>query len=113
MLSNPSKPVTICSVAGIVGKCFSKAFTKHYIEKGFHVTGIYPLSENTLCEYESLSSYVIDRIYNQEKETGRAPSGSKDNNEEGKPAGFMKVSPEIKRPLPKDGPRKSGGRKHG
>jgi len=28
-------------------------------------------------------------------------------------AGFMKVSPEIVRPFPKSGPRKSGGRKHG
>jgi len=28
-------------------------------------------------------------------------------------AGFMKVSPEIIRPLPKDVPRKTGGRNHG
>jgi len=27
MLSNPGKPVTIYSIAGIIGKSFSKAFT--------------------------------------------------------------------------------------
>jgi len=47
------------------------------------------------------------------QETARAPSNSKDNNEGRTSAGFMKVSPEIIRPTPKDGPRKSGGRKHG
>jgi len=62
MLSDPGRHVRICSVAGIIGKCFSKAFTKHNIEKGFHVTGVYPLNENPLCEYEFLSSIVIDRI---------------------------------------------------
>jgi hypothetical protein len=92
---------------------FSKAFTKHNIEKGFHVTGIHPLNENTFCEDESLFSYVTDRIYSQVTEPARSPSSSKDNNEEGKSAGFMKVSPEIIRPLLKDGPRKTGGIKHG
>jgi len=33
MLSNPGKPVTIYSVAGIIGKSFIKAFTKHNYEK--------------------------------------------------------------------------------
>jgi hypothetical protein len=44
MLSNSGKHVTIFIVAGIIGKCFSKAFTKHSIEKGFCVTGVYPLN---------------------------------------------------------------------
>jgi hypothetical protein len=40
-------------------------------------------------------------------------SSSKDNNVEETSAGFMKVSPEIIRPLPKDGPRITGGKEHG
>ena len=72
----------ICSVAGIIGKCFNKAFTKHNIEKGFHVTGVYPLNENPFCEDEFLSSNVIDRICNQEKDRVKAPSSSMDNDEE-------------------------------
>ena len=34
------------NVAGTIAKSFSKEFTKHNTEKGFHVTGIYPLNEN-------------------------------------------------------------------
>jgi hypothetical protein len=34
MLSNPRKIITIYSVAGIIGKSFSKAFSKHNIENG-------------------------------------------------------------------------------
>jgi hypothetical protein len=52
-LSNPGTPVTICIVIGITGKCFSKAFTKHNIEKEFHVTGIYPINENSFWEDDS------------------------------------------------------------
>jgi len=62
LLSNAGKKVTICSVAGTVGKCFSKTFTKHNIEKGFHVTGFYPLNDSPFCADEFLSSYVNDRI---------------------------------------------------
>ena len=113
MLSHQSKPVTVCSVVGIIGKCFRKALTKHNIEKGLHVTGVYPLNENTLYEDESLSSYVIERNCNQLKETSRTLSEFKDNNEGRSSAGFMEVSPEIIRPLLKDGPRESDGRKHG
>jgi hypothetical protein len=47
------------------------------------------------------------------KEPAKAPSSSKDINEEGKSAEFVKMSPEIIRPLPKDGPTKTEGRKHG
>jgi hypothetical protein len=86
---------------------------KHNIENGFHVTEFYPLNENYFCEAELLSSYITDRIYNQEKKPAKTPSNSKDNNEGGKSAGFMKVSPEIIRALPKDGPRKTAGRKDG
>jgi hypothetical protein len=36
-----------------------------------------------------------------------------DNNEEGISGGFAKMSSEIIRAFPKDGPRKTGRRKHG
>ena len=113
MLSNPSKRVTIYGVAGIIGKSFSKQFTKHYIENGFHVTGIYPLNSNIFGKDEFLSSYIIDRTYNQVTDPASAPSVSMDNNEEGISAGFLKMSPEILRAFPKDGPRKTGRRKQG
>jgi len=112
MLSNPGKPVTIYIVAGITGKSFTKAFTKHNYEKRFLVTEIYPLNENICDEDEFLSSCVNDRPYSQVTEPARAPSGSKDNTE-GTSAGFMKVSPEIIRPFPKAGPRETEWRKHG
>ena len=112
MLSNPSKTVTIYIVAGFIEKCFDKAFTKLNTEKGFHVTEVYPLNVNIFCDDESLSSCAIDRTYSKVKEPASSPSSSKDNNEEGKSAGFMKMSPEITRPLSKDGPRETGGREH-
>jgi len=46
-------------------------------------------------------------------EPAKSPSSSMDNNEGRTSAGFMEVSLEIIRSLPKDGPRKTGGRKHG
>ena len=67
MLSNPRKPVTIYSVPVIIGKSFSMESMKQNTEKGFRVTGIYPLNAND----------------NQVGESANAPSSSKDNNEEG------------------------------
>jgi hypothetical protein len=112
VLSNPGKPVAMYSVAGIIGKIFSKEFTKHNIEKRFRVTGMYPLNENIFGEDEFLSSYVTERPYSRVVEPAIAPSSSKDNNEEGTSAGFIKVSPEI-RPFPKAGSKKGEGRRHG
>ena len=113
IFSNSGKPIAIYSVAGIIGKTFSKAFTKHNIEKRFLVTGMYPLNVNIFCEDECLSCYVTDRPYIRVIKPASVPSSSKDNNEEGTSPGFMKVSPEIIRLLPKAEPRKSEGRKHG
>jgi hypothetical protein len=72
------------------------------------VTGIYPLNENIFDENEFLSSYVTDRSYSHITEPANAPSSSRNKNEEGTSAGFMKVSPDIIRPLTKAGPRKLG-----
>ena len=105
MLSNPSKPGAMYSVAGVIGKIFSKEFTKHSTEKRFHVTGMYPLNENIFSEDEFLFFYVTDRPFSRVIEPAIAPSSSKDNNEEGTSAGFIKVSPEV-RPFPKAEPKK-------
>jgi len=40
ILSNPGKPVTIYSVAGIIGKSVSKIFTKQNMGKRLHMTEI-------------------------------------------------------------------------
>jgi hypothetical protein len=47
------------------------------------------------------------------KTQAKASSNSRDHNKGEKSAVFMKVSVEIIKALPKDGPRKSGGRDHG
>jgi hypothetical protein len=69
LLSNPGKPLTIYSVAGIIGK----AFTKCNIEKVFNVTGIQPLNENIFGEDEFLSSYVTDMPCSQVSESDNVP----------------------------------------
>jgi hypothetical protein len=65
---------------------------------------MYPLNENIFGEDEFLSSYVTDRPYSRVIEQAIAPSSSKDNNEDGTSAGFIKVPPEI-RLFPKAGPK--------
>ena len=107
MLSNPGKPVTVYSVASIIGRSFSKAFTKHNID--VVSCNRNNLNENT-GEDEFLFSYVTDRPYSQVTEPVSVPSSSKDNHEEGTSAVFMEVSPEIIRPFPKDRPRKTRGK---
>jgi hypothetical protein len=53
ILSKPGNYLTIYGVAGIIVKSFSKPFTKHNIEKGFHLTRIYPLNANILVTMNS------------------------------------------------------------
>lgn len=62
------------------------------------------LNENIFGEDEFLS-YITDIPFSRVIEPAIAPSSSKDNNEEGMSAGFIKWSPEI-RPFPKAGPKK-------
>jgi hypothetical protein len=45
--------ITIYSVALIIGKPFSKAFTKHNTQKGFNVTEIYLLNANVFMKMNS------------------------------------------------------------
>jgi hypothetical protein len=125
MLSNPGKLLTIYNAASIIGKAFGKAFTKCNTEKGFNVTRIHPLNENIFCEDEFLSSYVTDRPYSQMSVSDNVPSsslGSKHNKAvisklrtSTKIIRSMKegLSPEIIRPFPQAGPRKTRGRKRG
>ena len=71
------------------------------------------INEYIFYEDEFLSSCVTDRPYNQVTEPANAPSSSKDNNEVGTSAGFMKVSPKIIRSFPEARPRTTRRRKHG
>jgi hypothetical protein len=64
-------------------------------------------------EDEFLSSCVTDRPYSQVTEPASASLSFKVNSEEGISAGVVKVSAELIRPFPKDGPRNTGGRKRG
>jgi hypothetical protein len=68
-------------------------------------------NENIFDEDEFLSFSVTDRPYNQVTEPANAPSSTKDNNEVGTSAGFMKVSPKIIRPFPEAEPRTTRRRK--
>jgi hypothetical protein len=65
MLSKQGKILTVYSFGRRYWKTLSKALTKHKIEKGFHVTRIFPLHENIFGKDEFLSPYVTDRPYCQ------------------------------------------------
>lgn len=75
------------------------------------MTGIFPLSENISFEGEFLSTYVTDKTY---KQVNNQPKKLQVPGITMKKEHQSEVSPEIIRPFPKgDGPRKTGGRKHG
>ena len=61
MIMHPGQPLTIYDIAEIVGTAFPKAFSTSNIQKGFEVSGLYPVNENIFHEHEYLSSYVTDR----------------------------------------------------
>jgi hypothetical protein len=77
------------------------------------VTGICPLNDNIFVENEFLFSCVAYRPYSWVTEPAYVSLRFKDKSEEVISAGFVKVSAEIIKPFPKDGPRKSERRKHG
>lgn len=61
MIMHPGQPLTIYEIAELVGTAFPKAFTTSNIQKGFEISGLYPVNENIFHEHEYLSSYVTDR----------------------------------------------------
>lgn len=65
MIMNPGQPITIFDIAELAGKAFPKAFTVSNIQKGFEVSGLYPVNENIFEEHDFLSAYVTDRPINQ------------------------------------------------
>jgi hypothetical protein len=65
MLSNPTKPVIIYSVASIIQKYLPKAFTKDNVEEGFNVKEIYLLHGYVFDEDEFLPFFLTDRHYSQ------------------------------------------------
>jgi hypothetical protein len=98
-----------------MGECFSKAVCRtHNIEKGLHMTEIYPLNEKIFDQDEFLS-FVIDRPCSWVKEPASGPPSTKDSKEEGISAGFVggiEASPEIISPSLNLDPKKCW-KKHG
>lgn len=62
LLQHPGSPLTIYHVAECFGKAYPLAFTPSNIQSGFKVSGIWPVNENIFGDDEFPSSYVTDRI---------------------------------------------------
>ncbi|KAF2895235.1 hypothetical protein ILUMI_10940 [Ignelater luminosus] len=61
MINNPGKPITIYSIAGLVGDAFPESLTPLNICNGFKKTGIEPFNSDIFTEEIFLSAFVIDR----------------------------------------------------
>lgn len=61
MISHPGKPITIYNISSLFGQAYELAFTMKNINRGFEVTGIWPLNRNIFGEDEFLCSFVTDR----------------------------------------------------
>jgi hypothetical protein len=64
-LSDPSKPLIIDSSVAVVFKSFSSAFTKHNVEEGFNVKGMFPLSGYVFDVGELLLFFLTDICWNE------------------------------------------------
>jgi hypothetical protein len=74
MLPSRGKRVNIYIALGIIGKYFNKSFAKHNIEKGIHVTGIYPLNGNSVDENEFYPPMLLTEFsYSQVAELVSSP----------------------------------------
>lgn len=58
MFMNPGLPISIYEIAQLAGKAFPKTVTISNIQKGFEVSGLFPVNENIFGEHEFLSSDV-------------------------------------------------------
>ncbi|KAF2890041.1 hypothetical protein ILUMI_16132, partial [Ignelater luminosus] len=61
MINNPGKPITIYSIAGLVGDAFPKSFTPLNISNGFKKTGMKPFNSDIFTEEDFLFAFVTDR----------------------------------------------------
>lgn len=60
MLQHPGKTISIYDVSERVSKAYRWAFANGNLCKGFEVSGIVPLNENSFTDDEFLSMYVTD-----------------------------------------------------
>ena len=108
------KPIAIYNFARIIGKSFSKAFTKHNTEKVFNVTGIYPLNE--IGEDEFLSSFVNDRSYQSGKRTTNCTFRFQEQHRYNQSRRIYRKHENISwsnKTVPKDGTQRAEGRQCG
>lgn len=128
MRNNPGKTMTIYDIPGIVRIALPLALTQNNILSGFEKTGIYPFNKDKFDDSDFAPSYVTDRPKETEHNESQPstssaplstissntqhstllnpqPSTSSDAQISISPQGTF--SPEIVRPLPKAGPRKS------
>ncbi|KAF2895502.1 hypothetical protein ILUMI_10673 [Ignelater luminosus] len=108
MINNPGKPITIYSLAGLVGDAFPKSFTPVNISNGFKKTGIEPFNSDIFTEEDFLSAFVTDRPASPHQPIA---SILRNLDEELSSPGLplvvdAVVSPEEIRPHPKAPPRK-------
>lgn len=112
-LQNPGTPVTLYQMANVIGKAYEKAFVSKNIIKGFEVTGICPFNEDIFGENEFLGAFVTDRYFDQNNDANTSQNAAPNAVSTADPGtstecGF--VSPEVIRPFPKAGARKTNGR---
>lgn len=115
------RAVTICDVAGIVGKILPKAFTPSNIHASFKKTKISPVDSDHFKGKDLLSSYVTERYYEAKEDISvHVDVKSNDNSERlqiclgpqhssSKQVDKVKdfLSPAQVRPYPKAEPRKN------
>lgn len=121
MVMNPARPITIYEIAELVGKAYPRAFSSSNIQKGFEVSGLYPLNENIFKEHEYLTSFVTDRPQNtdtypeEQQEIATSSTDSAVPSSSNAPLhSSPPITPEMLRPYPKAPARKrKGGRPKG
>lgn len=60
MISHPGKTITIYNISSLFGQAYESAFTMKNINRGFEVTGIWPLNRNIFGKDKFLCSFVTD-----------------------------------------------------
>nr|CAI5868718.1 unnamed protein product [Callosobruchus analis] len=118
MLSNPGKTVTIYNIPGFFKDVLSQSLSQSNILSGFRTTGIHPYNPNIFMDDDLLCSSVTDREITMEPQiiadvSLESPVSAEEEtlqanlSEEPTPSTSMIILPEVIRPYPKSGPRKT------
>ncbi|KAJ8930382.1 hypothetical protein NQ314_016809 [Rhamnusium bicolor] len=133
MLNHPAETITIYDLPELCYKSWDLAATPSNIKSGFLSTGICPYNRNIFKEEDFLGAFVTDRAYKEPEPNPDAPSinqdrplenkenesdinipstSSMESKENKKDKEKVFTSPELIRPFPKAGERKTtNGRK--